>query len=74
MDKPVVSSRFDLDDIRKIRDYNSFRHSSMTRAEIVADTHEGAASLLQALLNNPKRKPITILSGDHKTVVEAPAS
>ncbi len=67
MNKPVVSSKFDLDNIRKIRDYNSFRHSSMTRSEIVADTREGAASLLQALLNTPNRKPITILSGDHRT-------
>ena len=33
--KPEISSRFDAEDIRKIRDYNSQRHSRMTRSEIV---------------------------------------
>ena len=74
MDKPIVSARFDLEDIRRIRDYNSMRHAAMTHAEIIADTHEGAAALLQELINRPGRKPITILSGDRKTVIEAPAS
>ena len=35
--KPEISSRFDVEDIRKIRDYNSQRHSRMTRSEIVED-------------------------------------
>ena len=45
MNKPKISSRFDVDDIRKIRDYNSSRHMNMTPAEIVADTKAGAATL-----------------------------
>ena len=45
---PAVSS-FDVDDIRKIREYNSIRHLSMTRAEIVEDTKAGAADLMQLL-------------------------
>lgn len=49
MQKPKVSTRFDVDDIRKIREYNSLRHSKMTPAEIIADTRAGAASLLKLL-------------------------
>jgi len=37
MEKPEISERFDLEDIRKIRDYNSWRHLQMTREEIIAE-------------------------------------
>lgn len=49
MNKPIVSERFDVDDIRKIREYNSLRHINMTPAEIVEDTKKGAAVLLERL-------------------------
>ena len=45
--KPEISSRFDVDDIRKIRDYNSQRHSQMTRQEIVDDIHKGAEEVIK---------------------------
>lgn len=38
MNRPTVSKRFDVEDIRKIREYNSLRHIKMTPAEIVEDT------------------------------------
>lgn len=47
MMKPEISSRFDVDDIRKIRDYNSRRHSAMTRAEIVKDIRKGAEEIIK---------------------------
>ena len=47
MNKPIVSERFDVDDIRKIREYNSLRHINMTPAEIVEDTKKGAAVILE---------------------------
>lgn len=37
MKEPEISERFDLEDIRKIRDYNSWRHSQMTTEEIIAE-------------------------------------
>lgn len=49
MNKLVVSERFDVDDIRKIREYNSLCHISMTSAEIVEDTKKGAAVILERL-------------------------
>ena len=45
--KPEISSRFDVEDIRKIRDYNSQRHSRMTRSEIVEDIRKGAEEIIR---------------------------
>ena len=45
--KPEISSRFDVEDIRRIRDYNSQRHSRMTRSEIVEDIRKGAEEIIQ---------------------------
>lgn len=47
--EPEISERFDLDDIRKIREYNALRYEGMTPAEIVADTKAGAAELLEIM-------------------------
>ena len=49
MEKPEISSRFDVDDIRKIRDYNSWRHSQMTREEIIEDIKSGANEVLKEI-------------------------
>ena len=49
MKDPVISERFDLEDIRKIRTYNAVRYEHMTPAEIVADTKVGAAELLEIM-------------------------
>ena len=42
MTEPIVSEKFDVEDIRKIREYNSLRHIKMTPEEIIADTEKGA--------------------------------
>ena len=55
--EPEISERFDLDDIRKIREYNAVRYEGMTPAEIVADTKAGAAELLEIM---SKRKAAKI--------------
>ena len=46
--KPELSDRFDADDIRKLRDYNSERHSKMSRAEVIADIKKGANELISS--------------------------
>jgi len=48
-EEPEISERFDLDDIRKIREYNAASYEGMTPAEIVADTKAGAADLLEIM-------------------------
>jgi hypothetical protein len=49
MNKPVVSEKFDVEDIRKIREYNSLRHINMTPAEIVEDTRRGSERIRRLL-------------------------
>lgn len=47
MREPEISERFDLDDIRKIREYNAARYEGMMPSEIVAETKAGAAEFLE---------------------------
>lgn len=44
-----LSERFDLNDIRKLREYNAARYEKMTPEEIVAETKAGAAELLDRM-------------------------
>lgn len=46
MDFPEISSRFDAEDIRKLREYNSLRHSEMSHKEILDDIKNGAKSFM----------------------------
>ena len=46
-EKPVISDRFDVDDIRKIRDYNAERYSHMTTAEIIAEVNSNAEKIIK---------------------------
>ena len=54
MMKPVVSKDFNLEDIRKIREYNSLRHIQMTPEEIIEDNRKGAAVVLELLQQTGK--------------------
>ena len=47
LEKPVVSERFDMEDIWKIREYNSLRHINMTNEEVIADIRDGCGELLE---------------------------
>ena len=54
MNEPCVSEKFDMDDIRKIRDYNSSRHIKMKPDEIIKDIEEGAIAMLKLLEDRKK--------------------
>lgn len=49
MTEPIVSKKFDVEDIRKIREYNSLRHIKMTPEEIIEDTKKGAERIKRLL-------------------------
>lgn len=49
MTKPMVSDNFSVEDIRKIREYNSLRYVKMSPKEIVDDTRKGAEPVLKML-------------------------
>ena len=48
---PNISNRFDAEDIRKLREYNSLRHSKMTHKEILEDIRQGAESFMSEFIN-----------------------
>lgn len=56
MSEPVVSESFDVDDIRKIREYNSLRHLQITPEEIIADTKKGAERIRKMLQERKSMK------------------
>ena len=56
MSEPVVSERFDVEDIRKIREYNSLRHIQMTPEEIIAYTKKGAERIKKMLQERKRLK------------------
>ena len=37
MNKPIISEKFTMEDLYKIREYNSLRHKNMTLEELKAD-------------------------------------
>lgn len=49
MEEPELSPRFDVDDIRKLREYNSLRHAKMTSAEVIAEIRAGAEEFLREM-------------------------
>lgn len=46
MEAPEISNRFDAEDIRKLREYNSLKHSKMTHKEILEDIRQGAETFM----------------------------
>ena len=50
IEKPVLSPRFDVEDIQKLRDYNSLRHIQMSAAEIIAETRNATAGIVERLI------------------------
>ena len=58
MNKPVLSPRFDVDDIQKLREYNSLRHIKMTPAEIVAETKKATKDIIERLTKSGNVKRV----------------
>jgi len=55
MDKPVLSPRFDLEDIRKLREYNSAQHVNMTLDELREDLRP-RVEVFEKLMSERKKK------------------
>ena len=52
MTKPILSPRFDVEDIQKLREYNSMRHIKMSPSEIVAETKNATTEIIKRLMKN----------------------
>lgn len=44
---PEISDRFDVDDIRKIREYNAMRHINMTPQEVADELDKNADEIVR---------------------------
>ncbi len=57
MNKPILSARFDENDIQKLREYYSLQHINMTPSEIVEETKTATADVISMLIKrgNVKR-------------------
>ena len=60
---PVISSDFDVADIRAIREYNSLRHAHMTPDEIIDETREHTSEIIEQLVqNNESENGVSVIS------------
>ena len=66
MDTPDISNRFDAEDIRKLREYNSLKHSKMTHKEILEDIRQGAESFMSEFSCCVAEKQATYDAGEKK--------
>ena len=62
MNKPELSPDFTMDDIRKLRDYNSFRHVSMTLDEIREDMRPSVEEFAQLMAERKDKKRLASVS------------
>lgn len=53
--EPEISERFDINGIRRIREYNAARYLGMSPVEIVADTKASAEKVLQLMEESVNR-------------------
>lgn len=59
MTKPILSPRFDVEDIQRLREYNSLRHIKMTPSEIVTETRNATAEIINRLMKNGNVQRVT---------------
>jgi len=56
MEKPILSPDFTMEDLHKLREYNSLRHINMTTDELVADIRKGANEMQRRVEQLRKEK------------------
>ena len=50
--EPVISPRFDVDDIQRLREYNSLRHINMTAEEVISETRAATKDIIAELVKS----------------------
>ena len=58
MSKPELSPDFTMDDIRKLRDYNSSRHAPMTLEEIREDMRPSVETFIQLMAERKEKNKL----------------
>jgi len=59
MEKPILSPDFTMEDLHKLREYNSLRHVNMTTEDIIADIRKKANEMQRRIeLLRTEKMPI----------------
>jgi uncharacterized protein YebE (UPF0316 family) len=58
MEKPVLSPDFTMEDLYKLREFNSLRHVGMTADEVIADINKGAREALEIMARLKREKEL----------------
>ena len=58
--EPKLSSKFTVEDIRALRDYNSQRHLKMSTEEIIAERKKSTEWFLNAMSEIKKQKSTAV--------------
>jgi len=56
MEKPILSPDFTMEDLHKLREYNSLRHINMSTDDLVADINKGASEMQEQIEQMRKDK------------------
>jgi len=56
LEKPNLSPNFTMEDLYRLREYNSLRHCEMSTEEIRADIGDGAKAMLEKIEQMRKEK------------------
>ena len=54
--KPVLSPDFTMEDLYKLREYNSLRHYKMSTEELIEDINKGAIIAIERIAQLRKEK------------------
>ena len=60
MEKPKLSPNFTMDDLCKLREYNSLRRINMGMEELTSDIDKGANKALERIAKLRKEKCISV--------------
>lgn len=71
---PILSPRFDMDDIRRLREYDSLRYAKMTDAQILAEVEKYASKVRRAIECMRKIKKILADTDDAASESDALAT
>jgi hypothetical protein len=63
--KPVLSPNFTIEDIRKLRDYNSIRHKSMTTEDLNKELNSNVDKFNEQINLIKQNKGIIIQNADY---------
>ena len=60
MEKPKLSSDFTMEDLYKLREYNSLRRINMSIDELISDIDKGASKALERITELRKEKRLVL--------------